>query len=137
MTSDYLLGLSDNRATPEKLKKGWEIVSSPDGDDTIAKLYKDGNLAQVNVVSRYYKDEYSMEVAAKEVVKKLFEPQRFTGRAMYAGKTTDDNGFTRGKIYQFTDGQCIDDKNCARPYDYATTLNGKDWFSEVFIKVVE
>lgn len=122
VTSDYLLGLSDNRATRERLKEGWEIVISSDGDDTIAELYK---------------DEYSMEVAAKEVVKKLFEPQRFTGRAMYVGNNTDDNGFTRGKIYQFTDGQCIDDKNRVRPYDYAATLDGNDWYSSVFIKVVE
>lgn len=137
VTSDYLLGLSDNRATPEKLKKGWEIVISPDGDDTIAKLYKDGSLAQVDVVSRYYKDEYNMEEAVKEVVKKLFEPRRFTGRAMFVGNNTDDNGFTRGKIYRFTDGQCIDDDNRARPCDYAATLDGDDWFSKVFIKVVE
>lgn len=137
VTSDYLLGLSDNRATPEKLKKGWEIVISPDGDDTIAKLYKDGSLAQVDVVSRYYKDEYNMEEAVKEVVKKLFEPRRFTGKAMFVGNNTDDNGFTRGKIYRFTDGQCIDDKNHVRPYDCATTLNGNDWYSGVFIKVVE
>lgn len=137
VTSDYLLGLSDNRATPEKLKKGWEIVISPDGDDTIAKLYKDGSLAQVDVVSRYYKGEYNMEEAVKEVVKKLFEPRRFTGRAMFVGKNTDGDRFTRGKIYQFTDGQCIDDDNRARPCDYAATLDGDDWFSKVFIKVVE
>lgn len=137
VASDYLLGLSENRTVPERLKEGWEIVISSDGDDTIAKLYKDGSLAQVDVVSRYYKDEYSMEVAAKEVVKKLFEPKRFTGRAMFVGNNTDDDGFTRGKIYRFTDGQCIDDKNRARPYDYATTLNGNDRFSKVFIKVVE
>lgn len=136
VTSDYLLGLSDNPTVPERLKEGWEIVISSDGDDTIAKLYKDGNLAQVNVVSRYCKDKYNIEVAVKEVVKKLFEPQRFTGRAMYAGDR-DDTGFTRGKIYQFADGQCIDDNNDVRPYDYATTLDGDDWFSGVFIKVVE
>lgn len=137
VTSDYLLGLSENRTVPERLKEGWEIVISSDGDDTIAKLYKDGSLAQVDVVSRYYKDEYNMEAAAKEVVKKLFEPKGFTGKAMFVGGNIDDDGFTRGKIYQFTDGKCIDDKNRARPCDYATTLNEDDWYSSVFIKVVE
>ena len=53
------------------------------------------------------------------------------------GGDTDDDGFTRGRIYQFTDGRCIDDENRARPYDYATTLNGDDWYSNVFIEVVE
>lgn len=62
---------------------------------------------------------------------------RFTGRAMFVGKSTDDNGFTRGKIYQFTDGKFIDDDNRARPCDYATTLTEDDWYSSVFIKVVE
>ena len=137
VTSDYLLGLSENRTVSKRLKEGWEIVISSDGDDTIAKLYKDGSLAQVDVVSRYYKDEYSMEVAAKEVVKKLFEPHGFTGKAMLVGKNTNDDGFTRGKIYQFTDGKCVDDEKCARPYDYATTLNEDDWYSNVFIEVVE
>ena len=137
VTSDYLLGLSENQAVPETLKKGWEIVISPDGGDTIAKLYKDGSLAQVDVVSRYDKDEYNMEVAVKEVVKKLFEPRGFTGRAMFVGKSADTYGLTRGKIYQFTDGKFIDDDNCARPCDYATTLTEDDWYSSVFIKVVE
>lgn len=137
VTSAYLLGLSDNRAIPEKLKDGWEIKIASDGDETTAKLYENGNAVREATVTRYYKDDYSMEVAAKEAVNKLFKPQGFTGKAMFVGENTDDDGFTRGKIYQFIDGQCIDDNNDVRPYDYATTLDGDDWFSEVFIKVVE
>ena len=130
-------GIERKPSDSRESEKGLGDSISPDGDDTIAKLYKDGSLAQVDVVSRYYKDEYNMEEAVKEVVKKLFEPRRFTGRAMFVGENTNDNGFTRGKIYQFTDGQCIDDDNHVRPYDYAATLDGDDWYSSVFIKVVE
>lgn len=137
VTSAYLLGLSENRAIPEKPKDGWEIKVASDGDETTAKLYKNGNAVREATVKRYHRDKYSVEVAAKEVVKKLFEPQGFTGRAMFVGKNTDGDRFTRGKIYQFTDGQCIDDDNRARPCDYAATLDGDDWFSKVFIKVVE
>lgn len=90
-----------------------------------------------DTVTRYHSDKYSVEVAAKEAVNKLFAPQGFTGKAMFVGENTDGNGFTRGKIYQFTDGQCVDDENCTRPCDDAATLNGDDWFSEVFIEVVE
>ena len=134
-TSDYLLGLSEIRTVPERLKEGLEIVISPDGDDTIAKLYKDGNLAQVNVVSRYYKDEYSMEVAAKEAVSKLFAPQRFTGKAMFVGNPDKYwGGLTYGKIYCFTDGICVDDNGDTR---CATTLEPDDWGYGDFIKVVE
>lgn len=135
VTSDYLLGLSDDRAVPDKLKDSWEIVISPDGDDTIAKLYKDGNLAQVNVVSRYYKDEYNMEVAAKEAVKKLFEPHRFTGKAMFVGDPDKYwGGLTYGKIYCFFDGICVDDNGNKR---CATTLEPDGWGYGDFIKVVE
>lgn len=135
VTSDYLLGLSENRTVPERLKEGWEIVISSDGDDTIAKLYKDGNLAQVNVVSRYYKDEYNMEVAAKEVVKKLFEPHGFTGKAMFVGDPDKYcGGLTYGKIYCFTDGICVDDNGNKR---CATTLEPDGWGYGDFIKVVE
>ena len=117
----------------------WKIVITSAGEKTTAKLYMFGRVVGVReaTVTRYYKDRYDTEVAAKEAVNKLFRSQGFTGRAMFVGKNTNNDGFTRGKIYQFTDGRCIDDKNRARPYDYATTLNGDDWFSDIFIKVVE
>lgn len=137
VTSDYLLGLSDNRAIPEELKDGWEIKVTSDGDKTTAKLYENGNAVREATVTRYHSDKYSVEVAAKEAVNKLFAPQGFTGKAMFVGENTDGNGFTRGKIYQFTDGQCADDENCTRPHDSATTLTGDDWYSQMFIKVVE
>lgn len=137
VTSAYLLGLSENRTIPEKLKDGWEIKIASDGDETTAKLYENGNAVREATVTRYHKDEYSMEVAAKEAVNKLFAPQGFTGKAMFVGENTDGNGFTRGKIYQFTDGKCVDDENCTRPHDSATTLTGDDWYSQMFIKVVE
>lgn len=138
VTSDYLLGLSENRAVPEKLKEGWEIVISSDGDDTIAKLYEDGSLAQVDVVSRYYKDEYSMETAAKEAVNKLFKPRGFTGKAMFVGNTEDYGGFTYGKIYEFINGHCIDDDSDRRPsHGYPMTLENGNWGYGDFIKVVE
>ena len=125
----------------EKMDKGstqeWKIVITSAGEKTTARLYMLGRVVREATVTRYYKDRYDTEVAAKEAVNKLFRSQGFTGKAMFVGENTDDNGFTRGKIYQFTDGQCIDDDNDVRPYDYATTLNGNDWYSSVFIKVVE
>lgn len=115
----------------------WKIVITSAGEKTTARLYMLGRVVREATVTRYYKDRYDTEVAAKEAVNKLFRSQGFTGKAMFVGENTGDNGFTRGKIYQFTDGRCIDDDNDVRPYDDATTLNGNDWFSSVFIKVVE
>lgn len=137
VTSAYLLGLSENRTIPEKLKDGWEIKVTSDGDKTTAKLYENGNAVREATATRYHSDKYSVEVAAKEAIKKLFEPQGFTGRAVFVGGDTDGGGFTRGKIYQFTDGHLMDDNGSKRPYDKITTLEGDDWYSRMFIKVVE
>lgn len=117
--------------------KKWKIIIMANGDATTAKLIKEGKRIKEVSVNRYFKDTYNAEIGAKEAISKLFKPAGYTGKAMFVGENTDDNGFTRGKIYQFTDGQCIDDDNDVRPYDYATTLDGDDWFSKVFIKVVE
>ena len=115
----------------------WKIVITSAGEKTTAKLYVLGRVVREATVTRYYKDRYDAEVAAKEAVNKLFRSQGFTGKAMFVGKSADTYGLTRGKIYQFTDGKFIDDDNRARPCDYATTLTEDDWYSSVFIKVVE
>lgn len=36
-----------------------------------------------------------------------------------------------------TDGHLMDDNGSKRPYDKITTLEGDDWYSRMFIKVVE
>ena len=116
--------------------QAWKIVIVSAGDKATAKLYELGRVVREATVRRYHKDEYNMEVAAKEAVSKLFRSQGFTGIAMFVGENTGDHRFTRGKLYQFFNGKCIDDEMRVRPHDYETTLNGEDWFSEVFIKVV-
>lgn len=115
----------------------WKIIIVANGDTTTAKLIKEGKCIKEVSVNRYFEDEYNAEVGAKEAISKLFKPAGYTGKAIFVGGDTDDDGFTRGRIYQFADGRCIDDENRARPYDYATTLNGDDWYSNVFIEVVE
>lgn len=139
VTTDYLLGLSDDRAVPEKLKDGWEIKVTSDGDKTTAKLYENGSTVREATVMRYHSDKYSVEVAAKEAVDKLFRPQGFTGKAMFVGNPEGySDGFTYGKIYEFINGYCIDNEGVRRPsVGYPTTLESGDWGSDVFIKVVE
>lgn len=139
VTSDYLLGLSDDRAVPDKLKDGWEIKITSDGDKTTAKLYENGNAVREATVTRYHSDKYSVEVAAKEAVDKLFRPQGFTGKAMFVGSPEGySDGFTYGKIYEFISGYCIDNDGVRRPSVGApTTLESGDWGMNIFIKVVE
>lgn len=139
--AEHELELINESDEKEKMDKEniqtWKIVIVSTGDKTTATLYVLDKVVKEATVTRYYKDRYDTEIAAKEAVNKLFRSQGFTGKAMFVGENSDDDGFTRGKIYQFIDGQCIDDENCTRPHDSATTLAGDDWYSDVFIKVVE
>lgn len=73
------------------------IATVSGGKDSTAMLYALGRVLKEVAVTRYCKDEYSMGVAAKEAVSKLFKPQGFTGRAMFVGENTGDHRFTRGK----------------------------------------
>lgn len=117
----------------------WKIVIVSTGDKTTAKLYALGRVIREVSVTRYYKDDYSTEVAAKEAVRKLFQPQGFNGRAMFVGNPgLYSDGFTYGKIYEFKNGFCVDNNDDKRPATgYPTTLEIGNWGSGDFIKVVE
>lgn len=119
--------------------QGWEITITSVGDKTTAKLYALGRVIREVSVTRYYKDDYSTEVAAKEAMRKLFQPQGFNGRAMFVGNPgLYSDGFTYGKIYEFKNGFCVDNNDDKRPATgYPTTLEIGNWGSGDFIKVVE
>lgn len=118
--------------------QAWKIVIVSAGDKATAKLYELGRVVREATVRRYHTDKYDMEVAAKEAVKKLFEPKGFTGEAMFVGNTEDYGGFTYGKIYEFINGHCIDDDGDRRPsHGYPMTLENGNWGYGDFIKVVE
>lgn len=115
--------------------QGWEITITSVGDKTTAKLYALGRVIREVSVTRYYKDDYSTEVAVKEAMRKLFQPQGFTGKAMFVGDPDKYwGGLTYGKIYCFIDGICVDDNGNKR---CATTLEPDGWGYGDFIKVVE
>ena len=132
----------------ERLKPDWKIVIIPDGDKTIAKLYRNGKVEKGATVQRYHKDEYDVFTAADEAVKKLFgkqekpepeKPKRFTGRAVCCEALIP--GFTVGKIYSFKDGFCVDDKGVKRPdfnFPHADLDKAfETWMENNFIKIKE
>lgn len=82
-------------------------------------------------VNRYSKDEYNAEVGAKEAISKLFKSAGYTGKAVYCNDS-GCRGFTKGKIYNFWNGNCIDDNDKFRQ---AENFAGR--FDECFVKVVE
>lgn len=132
-------------------KSIWKVVISSTGDETTARFYEDGKCPMTATVRRYYKDKYDALIASTEAVKKLFgkqekpteqtepeKPKGFTGKAMYISDYKYQS-FTKGRIYEFVDGNVTDDSGAKRP----NPLNGvwsaqkEHWFRKYFIIVVE
>lgn len=142
--------VSDSKARPDKPL--WKIVISSTGDETTARFYEDIKCPMIATVRRYHKDKYDIFTAADEAVKKLFgkqgktigqtEPEKskgYTGKAMCF---TDLNfqPFTKGKIYDFVDGNVVDDDGVKRPSplnDEWPAEEKERWLNQFFIKVVE
>ena len=133
--------------TDESAKTGWKVVITPDGDDTIAVLYNNEKMDRYAKVRRFHEDTYDKSVAAIEAVKKLFgkqekpEPEQlkgFTGKAVFKGDGCSLDGFTIGRIYTFSDGLTLDDKQLLCPLLRMTDLDlAAQWIDDLFIKVVE
>ena len=100
----------------------FNVIITSVGDTTTAKLLHGKNVEKEVSVKRYHKDVYSEEAAVEAVCKKLFgkdkpkeaaEPEGINCKAVYIG--TSRAGFTHGKIYEFSDGRCLDDDGDLRP----------------------
>lgn len=129
-------------------KPKWKIVIVPDGDKTSAQFYDGGKCAMTASVRRYHKDSYDVFTAADEAVKKLFgkqdklEPENskgYTGKAMYISDSEYDH-FIKGRIYDFVDGNVVDDDGVKRPSPLNDEWSAEEkdrWLNQFFIKVVE
>lgn len=115
----------------------WKIVITSAGEKTTAKLYMLGRVVREATVTRYYKDRYDTEVAAKEAVNKLFRSQGFTGKAMFVGESADTYGLTRGKIYTFENGVYKNDNGEYRVICRENIGRYDEYFEKLFIKIVE
>ena len=135
------------KETDESANTGWKVVITPDGDDTIAVLYQNEKMERYANVRRFHEDTYDKSVAAIEAVKKLFgkqekpepeKPEGFTGKAVYKGDGCHLDGFTIGRIYTFSDGLTLDDKQNLCPLVRMTDPDlAAQWIDDLFIKVVE
>lgn len=100
----------------------FNVIITSVGDTTTAKLLHGKKVEKEVSVKRYHKDVYSEATAVEAVYKKLFgedkpkaaaEPEGINCKAVYIGKSRPD--FTHGKIYEFSDGRCLDDYGKLRP----------------------
>lgn len=133
-------------------KSLWKVVISSAGDETTARFYEDGKCPMTATVRRYHKDKYDTFIAADEAVKKLFgkqdkpieqtepeKPKGYTGKAM-CFTDLHFQPFTKGKIYDFVDGNVVDDDGVKRPSPLNKEWSAEEkerWLNQFFIKVVE
>ena len=114
-----------------------KIVITTDGAETLARLYDGKKVVKTATAKCSPADKFSFETGAKIAFERLIdyaekEPKYFNGKVVCV---YEELGFTVGKIYEFVNGQCLDDQKTLRP----TCVKCKDlsWFNGVFIPLVE
>lgn len=115
-----------------------KIVITSDGEKTLARLYDGNKVIKTATAKCAPDDKFSFETGAKIAFERLFDgeekekPNYFNGKAVCVNEYI---GFTVGKIYEFVDGQCLDDQKTLRP----TFSKCKDLqlFNGTFIPLVE
>lgn len=127
----------------------FNVIITSVGDTTTAKLLHGKKVEKEVSVKRYHKDVYSEAAAVEAVCKKLFgadkpkedaEPEGINCKAVClyycnVGGLT----LTRGKIYEFSDGRCVDDAGGWIPALTLPKITSVDdpRFKNSFIKLVD
>lgn len=127
----------------------FNVIITSVGDTTTAKLLHGKKVEKEVSVKRYYKDDYSEEAAVEAVCKKLFgkdkpkeaaEPEGINCKAVcLLDCNIDGFTFTRGKIYEFSDGRCISDFEGWYPAPILTKITRFDdpRFINIFLRLVD
>lgn len=116
-----------------------KIVITSDGVETLARLYDGNKVIKTTTAKCSPADKFSFETGAKIAFERLFdseekeEPKYLNGKVVCVSEQYA--GFTVGKIYEFVDGQCLDDQKTLRP----TCDKCKDlsFYGSTFIPLVE
>ena len=115
-----------------------KIVITSNGAETLARLYDGNKVIKTATAKCSPDDKFDFETGATIAFDRLFEkhekeePKHFNGKAVCV---YGELGFTAGKIYEFVNGQCLDDQKTLRP----TCNKCKDLtaFGGIFIPLVE
>ena len=125
----------------------FNVIITSVGDTTTAKLLHGKKVEKEVSVKRYHRDDYSEKAAVEAVCKKLFgedkpkedaEPEGINCKAVYVGTSRAD--FTHGKIYEFSDGRCLDDDGGEWLPDLGSpkiTKFNDPRFKNLFVKLVD
>lgn len=92
-----------------------KIVITTDGEITKARLYNGKKLEKTATAKCSPEDEFDFRTGVMLAANRLFDPNKreyFTGEAVCTMKGC---GFTKGRIYNFENGTCLDDDYDKRP----------------------
>lgn len=127
----------------------FNVIITSAGDTTTAKLLHGKKVEKEVSVKRYHRDDYSEEAAVEAVCEKLFgkdkpkedaEPMGINCKAVCLYDCNIDGfTFTRGKIYEFSDGRCISDFEGLYPAPISPKITRFDDpnFNNMFVKLVD
>lgn len=123
----------------ELIEPEFKLVIISKGDKTKAKLYRGESLEKEVEINRYHKDEYSEKAAVEAVTKKIFgegekKEELFNGKVVCLMDLTYIPKYTKGRVYEFVNGNCKD--------DYGNVINFRYTLEEVeeskwFLPIVE
>ena len=123
----------------EKPTREFKLIITSSGDTTTAKLIHGKDVAKEATVTRYSKDEYSEKAAVEAVVKKIFcedekKEELFNGKVVCLMDLTYIPKYTKGRVYEFVNGNCKDD--CGNVINFRYTLEEVEK-SKWFLPIVE
>ena len=123
----------------ELIEPEFKLVVISKGDKTKAKLYRGESLEKEVEVNRYSKDEYSEKSAVEAVTKKIFgedekKEELFNGKVVCLMDLTYIPKYTKGRVYEFVNGNCKDD--CGNVINFRYTLEEVEE-SKWFLPIVE
>lgn len=123
----------------ELIEPEFKLVIISKGDKTKAKLYRGESLEKEVEVNRYHKDEYSEKAAVEAVTKKIFgegekKEELFNGKVVCLMDLTYIPKYTKGRVYEFVNGNCKDD--CGNIINFRYTLEEVEE-SKWFLPIVE
>lgn len=124
----------------EKPTREFKLIITSSGDTTTAKLiHGERTVVKEATVTRYNKDEYSEKAAVEAVTKKIFgegekKEELFNGKVVCLMDLTYVPKYTKGRVYEFVNGNCKD--------DYENVINFRYTLEEVekskwFLPIVE
>lgn len=115
-----------------------KIVITSDGEKTLARLYDGNKVIKTATAKCSSNDTFNFETGATIAFERLFdkhekeEPKYFNGKVVCI---KEGRGFTVGKIYEFVDGQCLDDQKTLRPTYFK--CKNLSFYKTTFIPLVE